>query len=335
MAEIKPINNLERVPLKDVVPLDTPFSVYIFPTTFCNFKCVYCAHCLSHKELILNYDFTPQTMTMETCAKIIEQLKDFPQKIKLISFTGHGEPLLNKELPSMISMAKQANVAHRIEIITNAALLTPRTSEQLIDAGLDGLRISFQGMSAEKYKEICGRDMDFNAFVKQVAYFYERGRGKCELFVKVMDVSLDEGEEEAFYQLFDAICDRMHVEKCRNVYEGVAFTDNMREENIGRWGNTHEPFAICPLSFFQLGIFPDGDVEPCDTIYKPVVLGNVHHETLREMYSGEILRNFQIEQLKNKRYQNPKCAVCTAPDDVSLEIDRLDNDVEKIFGRFL
>ena len=335
MAEIKPVNNLNRIKLSEVVPLEVPFSAYVFPTTFCNFKCVYCAHSLGHEKMREKYDFEPQTMTLNTYTKIIEQFKEFPRPLKLLSLTGQGEPLINKSLPEMIRLAKEAGVADRIEIISNASLLTNEKTIALVDAGLDCLRVSLQGITAQKYKEMCGWDMNYDMFLSELTFFYEYGRGKCEFFLKVMDVSLNAEDENTFYSIFDNISDRMYIEKCRNAYEGVKFTENMREETLGRWGNVHDPFAICPLSFFQVGIFPDGDVVPCDTIYKPIVLGNVHSETLKSMYSGEKLYKFQIEQLKNKRYKNSKCAVCTAPDDVSLPIDRLDDAVNEIFSRML
>ena len=40
-SEIKPIYGTERVQLASVLPLATPYSAFVFPTTFCNFKCAY------------------------------------------------------------------------------------------------------------------------------------------------------------------------------------------------------------------------------------------------------------------------------------------------------
>ena len=44
--KIMPLAGLDRVPLKDVLPLETPFSASIFPTNHCNFLCSYFAHSL-------------------------------------------------------------------------------------------------------------------------------------------------------------------------------------------------------------------------------------------------------------------------------------------------
>jgi MoaA/NifB/PqqE/SkfB family radical SAM enzyme len=332
MAEIKSPINLNRVPLCDSVPLDMPYAVYAFPTTHCNFKCVYCAHTLGLEKMCEQYDFVTQNMDMDTYYLIIEQMKAFPRPVKLLSLTGQGEPLINKNIAEMVKLAKQAGVAKRIEILTNAALLTNDMSDQLINAGLDGLRISLQGMSSEKYKEICGVDIDFDVFLSQIKYFY-KNKGKCDLFIKIMDVALDNGEEDHFYKVFNEISDRMFVERCRPAYDGVPFTAGLNRENLDRHGNTHKHRVVCPLCFFQLGIYPNGDVEPDDTIYRPVILGNVHTSTLKDMWLGKTLHDFWLMQLQGQRSSNPKCAVCVAPDDVSHELDVLDNDAAKIINR--
>lgn len=331
VSEIKPIYGTDRVKLSDVVPLAAPFSVFVFPTTYCNFKCIYCGHSLGSEKMKEKYNFVPQHMDVETYGKIIRQLKEFPQKLKMLSLTGQGEPLINKQLPLMVRIAKEADIADRIEIITNGSLLSEKMADDLIDAGLDTLRVSLQGLSSNKYKEICGADIDFKEFMKNIKYFYANKKS-AKLFVKVMDVSLAKGEEKEFYQLFGDCTDRMFVEKMLPAYDGVTITQDMNVE-YDRYGRKNKKKKVCPLAFFMLGIFPDGDVEPCDTIYKPIVLGNVHQDTLLNMWQGESLRAFWKAQLRGERYNNKRCAICCAPDDVSHPEDGLDDDIERILGR--
>lgn len=332
VSEIKPIYGTERIKLSEAIPLTTPFSLFVFPTTYCNFKCIYCGHSLGLQKMKEKYDFVPQTMSMETYLKIIEQMKEFPDKLKMLSLTGQGEPLLNKELPLMVELAKEANIAERIEIITNGALLTPEIAEGLTGAGLDTLRISLQGLSSEKYKEICGKNINFEEFMKNIKYLYQHKK-KTDIFVKVMDVSLEEGEEEKFYQLFGDCSDRMYIEKMLPAYEGVEITQNMQVD-YDRYGRRHQKRAVCPLPFYMLGIFPNGDVEPCDTIYKPVVLGNVNQDSLFDIWNGQKIREFWRMQLQNERCSNKRCAACCAPDDVSHPEDILDDDAKRLIKIF-
>lgn len=330
-SQIKPICGNERVKLSEVIPLKTPFSIFIFPTTLCNFRCNYCGHSLGHAKMKELYGFTPITMEMTVYRNAIDQIAQFPDKLRLLSLTGHGEPLINPHISEMVAYAKEKNVAQRIEIISNGSLLTKEKSKQLDEAGLDAIRISLQGLSAQKYTQVCSVNIDFEALIENIRYFYENKR-KCEIFIKIMDIALEDGEEQKFYKIFGDISDRMHIELCKPVYEGVSYGNITATTD--RYGNVHEKRDVCPLCFYMLGIFPNGDVEPCDSIYKPIVLGNINDNTLKEMWESENLRKFRIMQLKKQRSQNAKCAVCCAPDDVSHPEDALDYEAFNVLRRF-
>ncbi len=331
-SQIKPIYGTDRIKLSESIPLSTPFSMFVFPTTYCNFKCIYCGHSLDDDAMKAKYDFVPENMDIETYKKIIEQIKKFPNKLKMLSLTGQGEPLINKEIPFMVKLAKEANIAERIEIITNASLLTKEMSDALIEAGLDTLRVSLQGLSSEKYKEICGADVDFQQFMKNIKYFYAHKKS-TNLYVKIMDVSLEVNDEDKFYELFGDCTDRMYIEKMLPAYEGVDLTKDMNVD-YDRYGREHKKRKVCPLPFYMLGIFPNGDVEPCDTIYKPTVIGNVNEDSLVNMWNGDRLREFWKMQLKGERSCNIRCAACCAPDDVSHPEDVLDGDVDNLLNLF-
>lgn len=332
-SEIKPIYGLERVILSDVIPLDTPFSVFVFPTTFCNFRCIYCAHSLGTDRMKEQYGLSKETMSMDTYRKVMEQLQGFPRKIKMLSLTGQGEPLLHRDLPVMIKMAKEMQVAERVEFITNGALLTPELSDRLIDSGIDTIRISVQGLTSEKYEEMCGNPVNFDEFVANIAYFYEHKK-HTDLFVKIMDASLSPGEDQEFYKIFGNISDRMYVERLLPAYDGVELTQGMNV-SYDRYGREAKRRDVCPLPFYMMGVFPNGDVEPCDTIYKPIVLGNVHTKTLTDMWNGEELNQFRLQQLRGERYSNPKCSVCCAPNDVSHPEDVLDSHSQQLIARLM
>ena len=331
-SEIKPIYGTERVKLSKVVPLDMPFSAFVFPTTYCNFKCAYCGHSLGHKEMKRKYDFVPEHMSMDTYELVIKQFREFPGKLKMLSLTGQGEPLLNPHIAEMVRMAKEAGITDRVEIITNASMLRRNVADDLIEAGLDTLRISLQGLSSAKYKEICGATLDFDEYLGWIRYFYER-KGKTNLFIKVMDVALEEGQEEDFYNLFRDCTDRMYIERMLPAYEGVALTEGMDITHDRYGGEVKKSHEVCPLAFYMIGIFPNGDVEPCDTIYKPVVLGNVHEDTLLHMWQGKMLQDFWRMQLEGRRKENFRCAHCCAPDDVAHQEDYLDEEAAAILAK--
>ena len=329
--KIRPLAGLDRVPLREALPLDTPFSAYIFPTNRCNFRCAYCAHSLGAKGFQEQYGFPAETMSMEIYRRTVDQLAEFPRQLKTLSLTGQGEPLLHPRLPEMVAYAKEKGVAGRIEFMSNGALLRPDLSRALVEAGLDGIRISLQGLSTEKYGEVCGVKVDFEAFVDQIAWLYQHKK-QCGVFVKILDVALEPGEEERFYELFAPIADRVYIEQCRPVYSGVASTEGISAQ-ADRYGRPHAHRTVCPLCFFMLGIFPNGDVYPCETIYRPEYLGNVQTDRLAALWNSGRLRRFQRMQLEGRRAENPRCAQCCAPDDVSHPEDELDAAAPAILER--
>lgn len=330
-SEIKPVYGVERTHLASLIPLSSPFSIYVFPSTYCNFKCIYCAHNLKPDEIKEKYGLERRHMSLDTFRIAIKQISEFPEPIKLLSLTGQGEPLMNKNIAEMVRIAKDANVAERIEIISNGRLLSRKMADALIDSGLDSLRISLQGITSDKCTEIGGVKIDFDELYENICYFY-RKKEKTKLFVKIMDVSLGKEEEKKFYDLFRDCSDRMYVERMLPAYSGVPLTEGMQVD-YDRYGRKIEQRDVCPLAFYMLGIFPEGDVEPCDTIYKPIVLGNIHSGRLLDMWRGEKLRQFWIQQLQGERKNNPKCAVCCAPNDVAHPEDVLDRDASEIIAR--
>ena len=332
MAEIKPLAGLERQSLRDVIPLSTPYAAYIFPTNLCNFMCNYCGHSLGLTEMKREYDLCSENMSFDTYKRVIDQLGEFPDKLKVINLTGHGEPLVNRELPEMIEYARKSGVTQRIETISNASLLTHELSDRLVEAGLDCIRISLQGLSSVKYKEVCQRSIDFEKLVDEISYLH-KNRRQCQVFVKVMDVALEKGEEEEFYRIFEPISERMYIEQCRPVYSGVELTEDM-ECRDDRYGRKHEPRIVCPLCFYMIGVHPNGDVAPCETIYKPVTLGNVYEDRILHMWNGEKNREFQRMQLRKARLQNKGCARCCAPDDVAHPEDVLDEDALELLKKW-
>ena len=335
MSEIKPFTGVDdRVLLAEAIPLQTPFTLNIFPTNICNFKCRYCAQSLGRHQLERNYNISFESMTISVLKEIAKQARGFPGKFKLVSFMGHGEPLVNQNLPEMVNIIKQSDIAGRIDIITNGSLLTKERSKELVSAGIDIIRISLQGINSKSYKKIAGIDINFDELLDNLAYLYENKK-QAKIFVKTMDVSLEEGEREKFYNIFSRISDRMFIDKVKPVYDLVQYSKVASNLSSDRYGEKHEKRHICPQPFYMLSVWPDGSVFPCDALYKACPLGNVKTNNLFDMWQSENLRSFRIEQLKLARHLNSSCRRCCAPDDVIHKEDVLDDFAEILLEKFI
>jgi cyclic pyranopterin phosphate synthase len=114
-------------------------------TPRCNFRCGYCDPLgMGHKDPL-------GTVSIRDVANVIEAAVGLG--MTSVRFTG-GEPLLRKELPEMVAVAKRLGVED-VAITTNATLLKRRLSE-LLAAGLDRVNISLDAVSPEVFRVATG-----------------------------------------------------------------------------------------------------------------------------------------------------------------------------------
>lgn len=312
MAQKVCSSSRNRIELPGAVPLKAPLAVHIFPSYHCNFRCSYCVHSLEDKEF--SKLFTKQLMTMDTFIKAVQGIERFDGKLKLLNFAGHGEPLLNKLLPKMIQYAVQRGITEKTEVVTNAYCLTQSMSEELVAAGLDSIRISIQGLTAGKYKEVSGADIDFDRLLRQIEYFY-KNKGQCSVYIKIIDYALkDEEEEKRYYELFSGICDYIAVEHLVPTASGVDYEQFGMEYNQTQQGFPHKKIDVCPMPFYMMIVEPDGNVRNCCATRYPILLGNVNDSSLFDIWQSNMLRNFWLMQLDEGRNANPVCGICNIPD---------------------
>ncbi len=337
-AKFQPVFNPNRVNLHEVLPLDTPYAVTICPSQICNIGCKYCIHSLGGEEL-KKKGFVYKHMDWEIFIKTVEQLKQFPRKVKSISLSGQGESLANPRFSEMVRIVKDEKVSEEVSFITNGILLTKKKSEEIIDAGLDRIFISLQGLTAEKYKEVCGVKINFDKYVENLTYFYEYSRGKCQVNIKIADIALEDGEKEKFFEIFGNICDSIHIETIKPLYADVDYTnilgDNESNMTTSRFGRPHLKQKACYLSFYMLSIAPDGDIRPCGAPFNPCKeLGNVRTTTLLQAWNSQDHNRFLIGMLEGKRFENSACKDCDYPNDVPYEGDEIDPHVEKLLEKY-
>jgi len=298
----------KRTVLAKVLPLQTPFVVQLFPIYACNFRCNYCIFQLPNKDRGFISDKV--VMDFGLYKKFIDEFALFPDKIKVLRFVGIGEPLLHPQIVDMVAYAVEKQVAHNVEMLTNGSLLTPIMSDALINAGLSRLVVSLQGVSARKYKEICGFDMQFDKLCANLEYFFLRKSDSMHMYCKVVDSALD-GEEDGklFRKLFEGICDSIAIEHTVPIHSGVEYGGVIKHagEQLTQFCLPVSEVKVCPQPFFHMQINPDGKVVPCYSFEYPDIMGDCNTQTVQEIWSGERFNAFRRAMLDGKL---GACAVC-------------------------
>jgi MoaA/NifB/PqqE/SkfB family radical SAM enzyme len=134
-----------------------PVCLYIETTNRCNLLCTTCPRTYEALE-------PPADMPWELFTNIVDQ---FP-RIARVVLHGVGEPMMVPALPRMIRYLKERGTY--VLFNTNGTLLTRRKGRQLIDSGLDELRVSLDAAEPEAFKLVRGRDM-FARIVRNIRAF--------------------------------------------------------------------------------------------------------------------------------------------------------------------
>jgi radical SAM protein with 4Fe4S-binding SPASM domain len=316
-----------RTDLSEVLPLATPFSLHVFPSYYCNFRCTYCLHSLS-AEALRERRFERRLMFFGTYKKAIDGLKEFPDKLKAIIFAGHGEPLFHPQISAMVKYAD--GIADRTEIVTNGSLLSMEMSEGLVSAGLGVLRVSIQAVTDEGYERVTGRKVNVADLIGCLRYFYNM-RGNTRVHVKIIDMGLSKDDIKRFYDLFGPVADEVSVEYVIPFINEIPLTN---DQGKTKHGGQESESKICSMPFYMIALEPNGDLVPCCSSVVPCCYGNVKKESIKQMWDSQERNQFLLLQLVDLS-QNRVCGACSVPRYGLQEGDYLDEDrgrLIKVYG---
>lgn len=309
-AKHKPRIDLEnRTKLETVIPLRTPFIINIDPCDTCNFQCKFCP--TGDRKLIKCIPGRGHgMMEMDVYKKIIDDICEFEDKVKVIRLYKDGEPLLNPHFPEMVSYAKRSGCCERVDTTTNASLLTHELSDRIIEAGLDRINISIEGVDAEQYMDFSCYAIQYDQMVEQIRYLYEH-KTNTEMIVKINGDILTEDQKQAFYNTFGDITDGIFIESIMDCWPTFEQKKVKVNQERGIYGQKICEVMVCPYVFYSLPVNSDGTVSLCFLDWKhDLLLGDAKTEKITEIWKGSALREYQKLFLQGKRKSHPTCGCC-------------------------
>lgn len=319
-----------RRALQEVLPLDTPFSIYITPSSLCNIRCNFCYHSDEKAKKEAGVEFG--TMSLELFKKIIDDICEFPQQVKKLKVGTIGEPLINKELAKMIAYAKEKNAVESIDLYTNGTLLNEKTNMELINAGVDWVNISVNGIDAKDFENTCGRKLDMEQYVANIKHFYDNKSENTTLYIKLGDKGYTEEQKQKFYDIFGDICDEIFIEA---IVDDMWEDTNVKKNNINSsiYGGEVKYKEICPLIFNAFAINYDGKAVACCLDWKEdFVLGDFNTQSALEIWNGKSLRAIRMKHLLKHRKDVPLCKECVGL--MAISPDNIDDYSEELLKKY-
>jgi MoaA/NifB/PqqE/SkfB family radical SAM enzyme len=203
-------------------PLPSPIEAYFEVANRCNSKCATCPLTFSPQE-------DGRQLSLAEFQALVAQLPDLRRAV----LQGIGEPLLNRDLAPMIRHLKSRAVY--VVFNTNGVLLTRRRQLELIESGLDELRISLDGSTPETYlkvrgipafdrvvanaAEMAGLRRELSSKTPRLSFWVTALRENLHELPGVVDLAARIGVEEVYLQRMVFSGEGMAVEE-QSVYSG-------------------------------------------------------------------------------------------------------------------
>jgi MoaA/NifB/PqqE/SkfB family radical SAM enzyme len=200
---------------------ELPSELYIEPTNRCNSKCNICVRTFRESE-------GAKDLSIDEFKAIVNQ---FPG-LRRVVLHGIGEPLLNKDIFRMVSHLKSKGVY--VLFNSNAILLRRGVQKELIESGLDELRVSIDSATPETYRKMRGVSR-YNEVIDNIKEFNEL---KKSLQLEQPKVSLwFVATKENIWELPDLIKTAAEVGVPEVHLQRLTFMDSQEALGIAREGN--------------------------------------------------------------------------------------------------
>ncbi|MCK5581709.1 MAG: radical SAM protein [Candidatus Omnitrophica bacterium] len=285
-----------------------PFLISFELWNECNARCVFCR--TANGEI---YDQNPASkdqpvplgkMPLELYKDVISQVKN---RLLMATLYINGEPLLYKELGEAVQFATQNRVATMIA--TNGTLLTEKRSRELLEAGIDFVKIAISGYTQETYsKQVRYGDVEkVKEYIKTFLRLNREGKHGAVVMVDYMLYSYNQHELGAVRDF----CNELGV--MLSVRPGNPKGMEEAEESQNKGAETIN--VACDWLWKVLSINWNGDLLPCcDYVIwsglKPYERYEVGKTKIVDVWNGPQAVKMRQVHVKKGRQVIPICAKC-------------------------
>jgi len=270
---------------------DYPLLVDLELSTVCNLRCPFC-----------------YTLTQEFREKVSATLMDFglfrkvvdeiAGKVFAVRLSLRGEPTLHPDFLRAVRYAKEKGIGE-VSMLTNGSRLTPEFFSDVLEAGLDWITISFDGVGSEYEKN--RSPLKFEEMYQRLADMVriKREHGTVKPVIKIQAVwPAIEKDPGGFLHTMTAVSDL------------VAFNPLIDFSGADADGEVpYEEGFVCPQPYQRLVIGADGTALLCANDEEgdhPV--GDATVQTVHEIWHGARLR--EVREAHRQKDGFKELAVC-------------------------
>ena len=293
-------------------------NITIDVTTKCN---LHCRHCRTN-EIVHN-------LSLDEIRIIVKKCKDFkPMGV----FISGGEPLTRNDIVEVIKETKKLSPVTILN--TNSLLLTEDKLKELIDAGLNYIQVSLDGIE-EYHDYIRGKGTYKKTIEKLKLISKYSDKIKLHISSVVSSINIDEMEElvhqvideehikvqifgfkrfvpsnelketgalgkEGLEKLYNKLekLNKKYVDKTK-ILSDIPMKNIFQKKRVYEIMDKYNLDCVgCSAGINGISIRNDGTVTPCTLLY--ISCGNILNESLEEILNNDIMQKIKKRELSGK-----------------------------------
>lgn len=279
------------------------FSIEI--SNLCNYDCVMCPRTVMRRE--------QRHMDPALFEKVIAEIHR--HEVGMVDLYRLGESALHPRFVELLGMLGRFGQPVTSSLFSNGGALTEKKLRAILDSPIAIFAISMNATDAATYRAITGGRGDFDKVVDLVGRVKALKRKRLPSFgVQFLEQEATADQLDRFVELF---------------IDHVDFIETSMLEDFG--GQLEQNRAYIASSSYDLGavtderppcqrsvwgrcrIYSNGDVVPCicDINAEHLLMGNVHEQTIEEIFQGERWQTFRRMHQKGQAGDHPLCGPCT------------------------
>ncbi len=262
------------------------------------------------------------TMTQDQLRSLLIKFQPHKEKIQFLTLHGFAEPLLDRELPAKVRMAKELGF-QGVGFASNCTHLDERMAKELLAAGLDTIICSIDGIRKETHEAIRPRT-DFDVLVANVERFIRlrnEGNYGTRVMIRFIRQQLNRDEWPVYRAYWAERID-------------TARRDEIVKFEIHNWGDKIENYEnqdlndnlpldglVCSDVFERMFIYSDGSVALCCADDNGFFdHGNVFELDPIDIYNNKIFSRYRRVMEEGKILSLKHCESCTIPRSRALKL---------------
>ena len=272
-----------------------PLLVDIELASVCNLKCPMCYTITDEFKEKVN----AKLIDFELFKKIIDEIGG---KVPALRLSLRGESTLHPKFIECIKYAKQKGIKE-VSTLTNGSKLEIEYFKKIVDAGIDWITISVDGLD-EEYEKI-RKPLKFNNTLEKIKNIaqYKKDNNIHKPVIKIQSLWPSiKNNPENFYNIFEPITDLIAFNPLIDYLqkdEDIVYIENFS----------------CPQLYQRIVVGADGLVMMCSNDEEnDYIVGDSNKETIHSIWHGKALEKVRELHLVQDGYKNINiCKKCYLP----------------------